>query len=356
MGAEMMADDEVKEVPGRAAGGNARAAALSKDERKEIAQRAAAARWHKDIPFATHTGILKIAGLEIECAVLNDGRRVFSQRSLNRALGRTHGGAEFRRQQSEPGGGLPIFLVQKALKPFISAELHAVVSKPLLYLAERGSAVAHGIDASILHLVCEVWVRAFQAGKLRPNQLSTAERAQILLRGLQNVGITALIDEATGYQRDRPRDELRLILEAYISKALLPWTERFPEDFYAEMFRLRKWKFSSLDYDKKGPQGPRYAGKLTNELIYDQLPPGVRQKLEELNPKTETGRRKYHNHRFLSGDIGNPHLEKQVAVVTALMRASSNWNQFMKSFDRNFRPDQAKQVDMFDDMDEEAAN
>lgn len=51
-----------------------------------------------------------------------------------------------------------------------------------------------------------------------------------------------------------------------------------------------------------------------------------------------------------------PHLEKQVAVVTALMRASSSWNQFMKSFDRNFGPDQARQTELFEDYDEEAAN
>jgi hypothetical protein len=87
--------------------------------------------------------------------------------------------------------------------------------------------------------------------------------------------------------------------------------------------------------------------------VYDQLPPGVRLELERLNPKLESGRRKYHNHRFLSGDIGNQHLEKQVAVVTALMRAASNWKEFMKSFNRNFRPHIGEQTDMFD---EEAAN
>jgi hypothetical protein len=77
--------------------------------------------------------------------------------------------------------------------------------------------------------------------------------------------------------------------------------------------------------------------------------------LERLNPKTEKGRRKHRNHRFLSGDIGNPHLEKQVAVVTALMRRASNWKQF-KGFNRNFRPDQGEQADMFGASEEEAAN
>lgn len=339
-----------EEIFGKAKGGVARAKSLTKQQRKGIAQKAAAARWNKGLPKATHTGTLHIGDLEIDCAVLEDGRRVLSQRSVNRALGRTHGGRDFRVRQSEAGGGLPIFLVPKVLKPFISLELRAVAEKPILYdVASENPVlgVGHGIEADALNLVCEVWVKADEAGVLRDNQKPTAERARILLRGLQKIGITALIDEATGYQAVRPKDELRLILQAYISKELLPWTERFPEEFYKEMFRLRKWPFSSLDYDKKGPQGPRYAAKLTTELVYDQLPPGIRQQLEQLNPKTEKGRRKYHHHRFLSGEIGHPHLEKQVAVVTALMRVAPDWETFELLFNRNFRPQVPEQQSMF---------
>jgi P63C domain len=327
------------EITGRAKGGIARAKSLSKGARSEIAQRAAVARWHKDVPKATHTGILKIGDLEIDCAVLNDGRRVLSQRSVNRALGRTHGGRDFKLRQSEAGGGLPIFLVPKALQPFISNDLRAVAEKPILYdVAGENSALGlgHGIDADALPLVCEVWVKAHEAGALRPNQEPAAIRAAILLRGLQKIGITALIDEATGYQKVRPKDELRKILEAYISKELLPWTERFPEEFYEQMFRLRNWKFSSLDYSQKGPQGPRYAGKLTKELVYKHLPPGILAELERLNPVVK-GRRKKHHHRFLSGEIGNPHLEKDVVVVTALMRISSDWQTFMKYFQQKLQ-------------------
>ncbi|MGH7073269.1 MAG: P63C domain-containing protein [Stellaceae bacterium] len=334
-------------VVGRARGGIARAKALSPTERSQIAQQAAAARWHKDLPFATHSGTLKIADLEIECAVLNDGRRVLSQRGVNRALGRKHGGNEFR-VRKEGGGELPIFLTPKVLKPFISNELRAVVSNPILYRATDGAALANGIDASAFVMVCEVWVNANTAGALRYNQSATAVRAAALLRGLQHVAIAALIDEATGYQADRPKDELRRILEAYISKELLPWTERFPEEFYREMFRLRGWHFSSAAYDQQGPRGPRYAGKLTKELVYKHLPPGVLEALEKLNPNgSPKGRRKYHHHRFLSGNIGNPHLEKHVAVVTALMRISTSWKSFTRNFNRNFS--KQAELDLGDD-------
>ena len=45
-------------------------------------------------------------------------------------------------------------------------------------------------------------------------QLETAQQAEIIMRGLAHIGIIALVDEATGYQRDRASDALSKILEA----------------------------------------------------------------------------------------------------------------------------------------------
>src|SRR5690606_12636434 len=122
---------------------------------------------------------------------------------VNRALGRTHGGTDFRRR-GEAGGRLPIFLIPKALQPYISDELRAVAKSPVLYDVAEGNPVlgiGHGIEASALPMVCEAWVNAYKAGALRKAQEPTALRAEILLRGLQRIGITALVDEATGYQK-----------------------------------------------------------------------------------------------------------------------------------------------------------
>ena len=56
---------------------------------------------------------------------------------------------------------------------------------------------------------------------------------------------------------------------------------------------------------------------------YEKLPEGVLDKLREKNPVTVEGRRRHKHHQFLTKDIGNPHLEKQVVAVTTLMRAAS---------------------------------
>lgn len=65
-------------------GGDARKAALTPEQRSEIARNAANAKWDKVQPSgrhlkATHIGVLKIGDAEIDCAVLEDGTRVLSR-------------------------------------------------------------------------------------------------------------------------------------------------------------------------------------------------------------------------------------------------------------------------------------
>lgn len=53
------------ETSGRARGGRARAEALSPKARKDIAKKAAAARWDEETPTATHIGELEIGDLKL---------------------------------------------------------------------------------------------------------------------------------------------------------------------------------------------------------------------------------------------------------------------------------------------------
>jgi hypothetical protein len=297
-------------------------------------------------------GELQIGDLIVPCAVLEDGTRVISEVGMGRAFGRKHGGKDWKaKAKIESGGRLPYFLVAKNLKPYINEDLLILGHEPIKYRSKQGGRPAHGIKADLIPNICDVWLKARDAGILTHSQKKVAEKADVLMRGLAHIGIVALIDEVTGYQEHRDRDELQKILKAYISDALLPWTAKFPLDFYKEMFRLRKWQFSPIEYKTKGPRGPRYAGKLTNELIYQKLPKGVLTELRHKNPIAEKGRRRAKHHQFLTDAIGNPHLEKQVAVVTALMRISPDWRVFKRHFARAF-PIGPQQKDLFPELED----
>src|SRR5574340_278273 len=92
-----------EEVDGRARGGIARAAKLTPEQRKESAMKAVAAKKElASLPKATHTGTLKISDIEIPCAVLEDGTRVFSESGITEALLGVRSGASKRlKKQAE---------------------------------------------------------------------------------------------------------------------------------------------------------------------------------------------------------------------------------------------------------------
>ena len=313
-------------------GGKARARKLSKEERAAIARTAAAARWGDSLPFATH-GLpdhpLKIGNVEIECYVLDDGTRVLSQAGFQEAMGK-HRKANVRRSDGEEQ--LPAFLQGKSINPFIDADL-VQKSRPVKFRTPQG-VIANGYRAEILPAVCEVYLQARDAGVLNPQLDHVAKQAEILIRGLANVGIIALVDEATGYQRDRARDELAKILEAFVAKEIQKWLKTFDLEFYELICDLRGEPI------ERAKRRPAYFGKLTNNLVYQRLAPGVLQKLQEVNPITEGGRRKSHHHRFLTTDIGHPKLREHLSGLISAMRFAKvmgiKWDSFLKTLDKTY--------------------
>jgi len=288
----------------------------------------------ESLPEATHRGPLKITDdLVLPCAVLSDGTRVITETAVAKQLGRGLGGKTHRlaTRPSSEGPALPAYLTT-TLEKYAPDSLRVALNRPILY-RDRGG-VRRAVDATLLPEICEVWLRARDAEVLQPSQEAIARRAEALMRALSRVGVIALVDEATGYQAVRDREELHRILAAYIHRELLPWSKRFPEEFYRELFRLRGWP-----YNPPSLKRPQLVGKLTNELVYKELPDGVLDELRKKNPVIEKdGRRRYKHHQFLTVDVGNPHLEKQVTAVMTLMRVSPTWSRFKKLFARAFPP------------------
>ena len=304
-------------------GGKARAEMLLPEERQEIARQAALARWGKEgIPRATHMGELRIGDKTIPCAVLDDRQRtrVLSRIEFIRAIGRKGKAKGGRRYDEE--SKIPVFLTADNLKPFISLAL-TENSSPIPFLLPSGGRPALGYRAQLLPQVCEVFINAHAAEALQPNQVHIAQQCRILQNGFATVGITALIDEATGFQDDRARDALAKILEAFIAKELRPWVSTFPADYYRELCRLRRIPYNGT------VKRPQYIGHLTNDLIYRRLAPGVLDELRRLTPRDQKGRLKKHLHRRLTGDVGHPKLLQHLGAVTALMKVAETWDQFL---------------------------
>jgi hypothetical protein len=240
---------------------------------------------------------------------------------------------------SEGGGmrGAPRmteFLESLEAKGIDTRGLAARLNSPIEFVPRHGGRSAFGFEATILPDVCAVVIDAATQGKLSKTKRRIATRCAILQHGFASVGIIALVDEATGYQKYRKEAALAEILEKFISTELRKWARRFPFEYYTEIFRLRGWDQSELT--PNSPK-PREVGRVTDDLIYQRLAPAVRAELRRLTPRNEKGYLKSKLHQRLTDDIGNPKLEKHISNVITTMKLSTDWTTFMANMNRLFR-------------------
>src|SRR5258708_10550129 len=89
-------------------GGSERAKKLTSEQRREIAVRAAQARWARiadptQLPVATHQAPLRIGAIVVDAYRLKDGRRMISKAAMAAALGlQSTGGNAFLRSLTAP--------------------------------------------------------------------------------------------------------------------------------------------------------------------------------------------------------------------------------------------------------------
>ena len=313
-------------------GGKAAAAKMTPEERSERAKKAAEGRWLKNTPQATHSGQLELAGHSIACVVLADGRRVLSTVSFTQAIGRTGKQKNATETEAEDGSSFktPPFLLADNLKPFVEKHLPDASATPIAYRSSRGT-IGYGYEASLLPVVCRIYLDARRDKVLNNRQKHVAEACEILLSALASVGIDALVDEATGFQYSRTRDALQKLLEQYVSRELARWERTFEPEFYQHMYRLKKWSPSSAS-NKRTPQ----AARLTVDLTYDRIHPDLLKELKQVRDGGNKPHSKLHQWLSVGPNGGHPRLKQHLEGVVSLMSVAASWEQFKEWVDRRY--------------------
>ncbi|MBU6320919.1 MAG: hypothetical protein KGI78_02100 [Patescibacteria group bacterium] len=282
---------------------------------------------------ATHQGD-HLGPLKIACAVLEDKERVVSIRSMALALGVKGGGAYWKKRKANPDADmLPEFISAKNIQPYVEERLPEIMAGTVEYTALNG-AEAVGLKAEVIPLICDIWVKALLDHKLTRNQQKVAEQSRILLGAFATVGINALIDEATGYQKER--DEYERLMARYIAKELQSWLKAFGEDYYYQIYRLKGWSWERYTKDKKNH--PWAVANITNRIVYEKLPPGILEALDEMSERTATGNRRTRLHQGLTPEEGRTHLLKHLGAVVAMMEQfpDGDWDDALHAIDKRF--------------------
>jgi hypothetical protein len=238
----------------KAKGGVARAKALSPEKKKEIAEKAAAARWAARPLKATHKGNFEVHfGIDAECYVLDDAKKtaVLTQRGIASAIGLSNpGGKDFER-----------LVERKWLSKHIGAETLEKIHQPIefkwIYPGAKNLALSiNGYQADVLIDVCNAILAAKEAGDLRANQENLAKQAGIVVGASAKAGIQGLVYALAGY-----RPEIEEVISAfkhYVLEEAKKYEKEFPTELYAEWQRLyritppargKNWKEMHLTLD-----------------------------------------------------------------------------------------------------------
>ena len=274
---------------------------------------------------------LIIADYQIECYVLENGMRVLTGRGMQKALGLgVTGGAFFKR-----------FVAKPNIQPYINDELKRLLDNPVKFdLGETYGRIpiryALGYEATILPELCNAILKARRAGILEAKQEQVARICEIIIGGLATVGIIALVDEITGYQKQK--NEYQKIVEKYVAKVLQKYIRgTFDEDYYFHIYRLKGWDWDRYVLERKNH--PRVVANITNRIVYEKLPNGVLEKLKELNPPDEKGNRKYKQFQFLTTNLGYVHLLKHLGHLIGIMERFPDgaWDEALYEIDKRFK-------------------
>jgi hypothetical protein len=309
----------------QAKGGRARARKLSAQERSAQARRAVNARWAKaklaeleteglkteSLPSALYQGELKLLDRVIPCYVLDDGQRVIGRMATTEML------TGIQRQ-----GDLESYIRATNLRPFIDAE---DISRRMVSFRVKGvdqlQIEPKGLPHDVLLDVCRGFIRALDASyhpesgvKLTSRQREIAMQAGLFLAACSDIGLMALIDEATGYQYERARDALEVKLRAFLEEEMRDWEKTFPDELWLEFGRLSGWN---------GPvhQRPKYWGKLVMELVYEYLDADVAQWLRDNAPAPRHGQ---NYHQWLSSQYGLQKLMEHIWKLIGIAKTCEN--------------------------------
>ena len=283
---------------------------------------------------------LIIGDIRIPCYVLEDETRVITERGMYGALGTTSGGYSGSAIDS---ASIPRIAKSKWLQPYVSADLQRILSSRIEFIPPHGGRTAYGYPAKSFVDLCEAILKARDGKTVSSQQEAIIKRADLIMRGLALVGITALIDEATGYQEIRVKRALAQILETYLAEELQRWIKTFPMEFYEEICRLQEWP------PEHAIKRPGVVGHFTNDLIYKRLAPGVLEELRARNPVLPIGNRRHKHHQWLTPDHGHIQLQKHIEGVIALMTASKDWETFKRNLARRYPKHNEQMPLLYDD-------
>lgn len=264
---------------------------------------------------ALRDSVVRFGDVEVPCHVLPDGTDLITSRGILRTFA------------GPSRGDLSRFV---ARIPGVSSGF-SLGSSTRFRLATN-NAIAEGHRAEVLVDICNLYVRALIAGALHPKQVPLAMRAAAIVSACAKVGITALVWEATGYDKVKAASALQDRLALVLREEAAEWAVLFTPAFFAELARLFR-----LELRGDGRRPMVFAAFIA-EFFYGWLGRDVYAAIKAKNPRREDldFEREHKHHQFLT-DPARAQFDRHQRDVLILLRASASLADFRMRFNAAFR-------------------
>ena len=284
---------------------------------------------------------LRLGDLEIPCYVLEDGTRVFSGRGVQKAIG----------YESKSGQWMRSFCNSAGIDAYLHAGEISIadrLSTPIKFRridAGGSQSETNGYEATLLIDICSAIIDANRAGDFDDPVI--VHNADVIIRAVAKVGIIALVDEVTGYNKakERAKNELQKFLDKFLNEEAAKWVKVFDDVFFEDLYKMHNWSWTQTT------KRPGVVGRWINDIVYDRIAPLIRKELEIRNPRNSNGNRSYKHHQFFTKEVGLPKLKQHLEAVHALAIISNyKWELFMRNMDKAY-PRQYQQLEIDFDFD-----
>ncbi|QKY70200.1 P63C domain-containing protein [Lentibacillus sp. CBA3610] len=276
------------------------------------------------------SGVLEVFN-ELPCYVLDNGQRIFRFSNLTKALrGKEHG---------KFGNYLAASNIQKylpeRLTPLNDKNNDRVPQGAVEFMLN--GKVEKGYNSEDFMDVCTAFIEANNKEDLSNAQKDIVINAQQYILACAKVGITALIDEATGYQNLREENALQLKLKFFLADQLRDWEKTFPDELWRQFGRLTNWEGNIHSR-------PRYWGKLVNEFIYDCIDEDLAKYLRDNKPMMPS-HVKYH--QWLNENHGVRALTEHIWQIIGMARSCNTIYELRELVDKEFKGKSGIQLTLF---------
>ena len=188
------------------------------------------------------------------------------------------------------------------------------------------------VDYRIVTDFCRLMLSLRRVGKLTGSYLEYAGNCETFMLALADVGLAALIDEATGYDKIKKRREYQELFKDFIREEHSDWVKEFPNEFFEQLYRV-------YHCERVGRNHPSFFAHVITKYIYWPLADShgaILEQLKEKDPIVSKNGRRYRLHQFLTEEVGKAALRLHIGSIITLLALSNDKGMFKRIFARRY--------------------